>query len=570
VVEVLKIYQIFLHQITPEDILRMGIFVWAVRSQGIEPSAKCFCSMHELTYETKATCKEQYHNNFGCYGFTTRPNTSYPVPTYRIRCPGAWMEEWFYVKNDLKSREDIKEIIMRPILSRFGLRRPKVEIDEAVEACQKAFGTVCFFIGTRDLIQEHIAFRVWPLLDSWEMPKETLTDSGEGELVRLKYTFRYGDKFDEPNDEWLKCVEATSDELLGSYSKAEDNALASSFGGRGKKRLNKVFDAIGFVYPDYCYPLWGRGKKRKVAAPAKIAASATSDEPTPKSKKLKVLTHRPCYIEPAVIPEFGGETSSAAGPKEPNPPTQKAEEPATMPKAFSAEQDESKTGKDKAKEPRIEGTKMIEILSPSAEITVPKIQKGLAATPKRRRMANVLDVLESVKASSSTPSGKIAEASKMQTKADTKPAKVEATVSQTSAKAGPSEPAEKKPSEIEEKVAEEEAIEQTLPEKVTAPAPEALKESIEYIICHASGKRLSNEEEREAQHYAQKLKYPKGALVFNGSGEEDFLYYLPDSKEISVCREMGRSFGFPMLEDGLSVLSKDELADSLAYNSIKV
>jgi hypothetical protein len=25
------------------------------------------------------------------------------------------MEEWFYVKNDLKAREDIKETIMRPI-----------------------------------------------------------------------------------------------------------------------------------------------------------------------------------------------------------------------------------------------------------------------------------------------------------------------------------------------------------------------------------------------------------------------------------------------------------------------
>jgi hypothetical protein len=81
---------------------------------------------------------------------------------------------------------------------------------------------------------------------------------------------------------------------------------------------------------------------------------------------------------------------------------------------------------------------------------------------------------------------------------------------------------------------------------------------------------LSEEEKREAHHYAQKLKYPKGVLIFNGSGEEDFLYCLPDSKEISVCREMARSFGFPTLEDGLSVLSKDELADSLAYNSLKV
>jgi hypothetical protein len=58
--------------------------------------------------------------------------------------------------------------------------------------------------------------------------------------------------------------------------------------------------------------------------------------------------------------------------------------------------------------------------------------------------------------------------------------------------------------------------------------------------------------------------------VFNGSGEEYFLYYLPDNKEISVCREICRSIRFPKLEDGLSILSKDELADSLAYNSIKV
>jgi hypothetical protein len=71
------------------------------------------------------------------------------------------------------------------------------------------------------------------------MPKETITNSSERDLVRLKYTFRFGDKFNEPNDDWLKCIEATSDELLGAYSKKEDNALSAVFGGRNKKRLNK-------------------------------------------------------------------------------------------------------------------------------------------------------------------------------------------------------------------------------------------------------------------------------------------------------------------------------------------
>jgi hypothetical protein len=62
------------------------------------------------------------------------------------------MKEWFYVKNDLKVREDITEIIMRPIWSRFGLQKPTVEIDEAAEGCRRAFGIVCSFIGTRDLV----------------------------------------------------------------------------------------------------------------------------------------------------------------------------------------------------------------------------------------------------------------------------------------------------------------------------------------------------------------------------------------------------------------------------------
>jgi hypothetical protein len=567
VVEVLKTYQIFLHQITPEAVIRMGIFVWAVRSQGLEPSARCFCNMHELSYETKPWGKEQYHNNFDCYSFVARSGASYLVPTFQKRWPGAWMEEWFYVKNDLKAREDIKEIIMRPIWSRFGLRKPKVEIVEVAEACQRAFSTICSFIGTRDLVQEHVAYRIWPLIDNWEMPKETITNPSEGGLVQLKYTFRFGDQFVEPDDDWLKCVENTSEELLGVYSKSEDNALSTALSSRKKKRLNRVFDAIGFVYPDYRYP--PRGQKRKGATSGKVAASAAPSEPAPKSKKLTVLTHRSCYIEPTVVPEFGGETSSAAASKEPIPSTQKAEEPATMPKAPLAEQAEAKTSKDKAEKPKTEGTKMLEVVSPSAEVTVPKIQKGLAATPKRRRMASVLDVLETVKASSSTP-GKITKASKMQIEAKTKLIEAEAAMSQASAEAEPSEPAKEKPSEIGKKAAEEEAIEQILPVKAAAPTPEATSEDHDYVIRHASGKRLSEDEIFEAKHYARELKYPKGALVFNGTDENDFLYCLPDNKELSVCREMARSMDFPKLKAGLCAMTKEDLADSLVYNSLKV
>jgi hypothetical protein len=58
-------------------------------------------------------------------------------------------------------------------------------------------------------------------------------------------------------------------------------------------------------------------------------------------------------------------------------------------------------------------------------------------------------------------------------------------------------------------------------------------------------------------------------LVYGGDDEEDFLYCLPDNKEISIYREM-MNMGFPKLKLGLSAMSKDQLADSLAFNSWKV
>jgi hypothetical protein len=141
-------------------------------------------------------------------------------------------------------------------------------------------------------------------------------------------------------------------------------------------------------------------------------------------------------------------------------------------------------------------------------------------------MANVLDVvLETMKALSHAPTRKVAEAAKAQAKTETKQAEVEATKTHAETEAGPSAPAAMKPT-----VPEEEMAGQTAPEKVDTAAPEAPIENIDYIFRHASGKKLSKDEIAEARHYAQKLKYPKGALVFNGSNKDDFLYCLPDNK----------------------------------------
>jgi hypothetical protein len=251
----------------------------------------------------------------------------------------------------------------------FGIRRPATVLGNDIEACQRSFNTVCTFIGTRDLVQEHIAYRVWPLVNEWEMPKEATAGSSQGGLVYLKYTFRYRGEFDEPNDEWLSSIEATSDELLGAYIRAKDDAMTLAFEGRNKKRLNRVFDVIGFVYPDYCYPSRKQGKKRKTAASAISAV--------PKGKKIKVLTHRPRYIETAIVTRLSEGTSSTAEAKQIELPKVPTAEPVETPKNGAEAKEVA------AKKPELEKAIVLpEFLSPSAEAELPKVAKAPTTTPK--------------------------------------------------------------------------------------------------------------------------------------------------------------------------------------------
>jgi hypothetical protein len=40
-------------------------------------------------------------------------------------------------------------------------------------------------------------------------------------------------------------------EILGNYTKKEDQLMTTAFGTRSKRRLNRVMDALNFEYPDY-------------------------------------------------------------------------------------------------------------------------------------------------------------------------------------------------------------------------------------------------------------------------------------------------------------------------------
>jgi hypothetical protein len=87
-----------------------------------------------------------------------------------------------------------------------------------------------------------------------------------------------------PCQGWLDTIEVMCNEILGNYSKKEDQLMTAAFGTRPKRRLNQVMDALGFEYPDYeRLDKGAEGQKRKRVA----GVLNKDDEEQPKKKKLE-------------------------------------------------------------------------------------------------------------------------------------------------------------------------------------------------------------------------------------------------------------------------------------------
>jgi hypothetical protein len=86
----------------------------------------------------------------------------------------------------------------------------------------------------------------------------------------------------------------------------------------------------------FAIPRESREKKRKTATSA-ISVM-------PKGKKIKVLTHRPRYIETTIVPKFGDETSSAAEAEQAAPVTRSAKESTIVSKVPIVEPVEAEDG----------------------------------------------------------------------------------------------------------------------------------------------------------------------------------------------------------------------------------
>jgi hypothetical protein len=234
-----------------------------------------------------------------------------PVLSYRTKWPTGWKSEWFYIKANEKKREKLKTKVMSPLSLSFGLTRPLCRMTSG-SPCQQdvaEFRVVAEQISTRDLVQEYLANRTSPTLSEFSMSKLKGTKKAL-ELVRLPYRFKFEKQFKDPCQEWLEMIETVCNEVLGNYTKKEDQLMTAAFRTRPTRRLNRVMDALNFEYPDYerlNKGAEGAKRKRVFSVLSRQAARMVKEDektlkrrktsPKPKTKKRKTATPEPKMAE---------------------------------------------------------------------------------------------------------------------------------------------------------------------------------------------------------------------------------------------------------------------------------
>jgi hypothetical protein len=549
IADVLENFEIYLHQLTPNAIVRLSVYIWALRSQGVEPLVEAFCRVHELHYQTKAR-EDGLHENFGCYNFAYRKDMKTPVVSYHSKWPTGWKSEWFYVKIDEKK----EKLVQSPLELTFGLTRPQCNMTPGAP-CPDAvyeFRVVSEHIETRDLVQEYLANQVFPTLREWGMPKLE-GEKKKIELVRLPYHFKFKKHFKEPCQEWLDTIEVMCNEILGNYTRKEDQLMTAAFGARPKRRM----DALNFEYPDYerlNKGAEGQKRKRVVSVVGRQAARMVKEDE--ENLKKRKLSPEPKAVAP--------KKRKAAAPKQKATDIE-VEIPSTPSVADVEEILKVMTESLPIKLSPL-GPHLTKLLQKKKEPSTTK----KSTEPKKQRIITVTEAIEETPPPASTSKTPAVESA---TAAEAAPTEVVSAEGATTEDANLESTLSNIDKILLDMTAEEAA---TSVEETMATVPRKEKEIAEYTseeenfnFQNLIGQELSKAEKEELRDYAISCGYQPGAMLFGGIDDES-LGCLRDRTGAKVVSTLSKSIGFPKLETDISRYRRQHIVGSLFYSNFKV
>jgi hypothetical protein len=166
VVEVLQRFEVQVHQLTPNVMVALAKYVWAVTSYGGQPSVEVFAKNYCLFWQKRKIGSKIAQ--FGSCTFTPRTGKTSVEVVELVPCArnkwGNWWDYWFYVSGD-----EVKELPGLPaavMCSHCYVAFPPFEVAEDDED-EGALRCATRMSSARDLVEEFIGYGVWPLAHGW-------------------------------------------------------------------------------------------------------------------------------------------------------------------------------------------------------------------------------------------------------------------------------------------------------------------------------------------------------------------------------------------------------------------
>jgi hypothetical protein len=168
VAEVLQKYDVQIHQLTPNVVVALAKYVWAVTSYGGQPSVEVFAKNYCLHWQKRNVGSKIAQ--FGSCIFTPRTRKTSTevvelVPYARNKWDN-WYDYWFYVAGG--EVEDLPRLPVAVMCSHCYVAFPPSEVPED-DSDKGALRCAARMSSGRDLVDEFIGYGVWPLAHGWAL-----------------------------------------------------------------------------------------------------------------------------------------------------------------------------------------------------------------------------------------------------------------------------------------------------------------------------------------------------------------------------------------------------------------
>jgi hypothetical protein len=249
---ILDAFSVKIHQLSLTSFLEVSKFIWIMKTFGRNLSVDAFARFFELVIVLdviKVDDGQFYEAQHACCTFNTRrQNTRKGItqiqiaPCYKTNLTDDLNSYWFYLKVNM-SEVPGYEGPAYPLSPLTAVNTAEFNHRVVgIRNCESAFHLASTILGGRDIIEEFVAARIWPISCGWA-PTEIVHLNVNWAAQEVPF-LKFGIKLREGQsaDAFMVEVEKKVNLMIGEYTMNQYKAYR--FLVKHKRRINRVFTEV--------------------------------------------------------------------------------------------------------------------------------------------------------------------------------------------------------------------------------------------------------------------------------------------------------------------------------------